>query len=279
LKIREMTHDDIPTAVDITDKEGWGYSEDDFSVMMELAPHGCFVGEIDEERVGMLTTINYGETAWIGNVVIRSDHRRTKLGSELVNHAVSYLKGKAVKTVGLYSYLDSISFYERIGFHQSFRVGRYSGMAVAARYRGSKIQEGKNLMEIVEADKKYFPGDRSNILGISANTHPDLFLWTGNSGVQGYITGFCSTKACEIGPWICDPERPDLAEDLLLDCFNALGEKGTSVAIPLENKKAIKIVEEHGLAKDFEVVAMFYETDESGMNLDGVFGVGSLEMG
>jgi GNAT superfamily N-acetyltransferase len=274
-----MTLEDIPFAVDITDKEGWGYSEDDFRVMMELAPHGCLVGESDEERVGMLTTVNYGRTAWIGNVVVGSDHRRTKLGTELVNHAVSYLRREGVDIVGLYSYLDAISFYERIGFRQSFRVGRFSGMAVGTPYRGSKILQNTDLTRIVETDMEYFPGDRTNILGKSASSHPDLFLWVGNGGVQGYITGFCSTKACEIGPWICDPDRPDLAEDLLLDCFNALGEKETSLAIPLENKKAIQIVEKHGIVKDFEVVAMFYRTDKSKMNLRGIFGAGSLEMG
>jgi ribosomal protein S18 acetylase RimI-like enzyme len=274
-----MTVEDIPFVIEITERESWDYSEDDIRVMMELEPRGCFVVEIDDERVGMLTTVSYGRIAWIGNVVVRSDKRGLHLGTKLIKHAVSYLKKEGVEIIGGYSYLDAFSFYERIGFRHSFRVGKYSGMTFTSPHRGSKTIQNKDLGEIVEVDKKYYPGDRADILGISASSQPDFFLWAGNGGVQGYITGFSSPKACEIGPWICDPARPDLAEDLLLDCFSALGEKKTSLVVPTENKKAIQIVEEHGLTKDFEVIGMFYETDESKMDRRGIFAAGSLEMG
>jgi predicted N-acetyltransferase YhbS len=279
MDIREMTSEDIPFAVEITDREEWGYTDDDFAVMMELAPHGCFVAHSEGKKVGMLTTINYGKTAWMGNVVVKADRRKENVGSELVMHAVDHLKSVSVESIGLYSYLDSISFYERIGFKQSFKVGSYSGHVSGPHHQGTRSFAQEAMPAIVSLDQAYFPGDRTRLLSAIVENDPNLFFWSGDSEVRGYVTGFCSSKACVIGPWVCTPERLNLAEDLILDCFAALGDREKTVAIPLVNKKAVHLVEKHGLTKDFEVVAMFYETDESGMNLDGIFGVGSLEMG
>jgi ribosomal protein S18 acetylase RimI-like enzyme len=274
-----MTREDIPFAVGITDKEDWGYVEEDFEKILELGPKGCFVAHDKDHNVGMLTTVNYGRTAWIGNVVVETERRKENIGSDLILHAVDHLQKESVESIGLYSYLDAVSFYEGIGFKQSFRVGRFSGSG--RETTGSSTR--KFVMEALPAmamfDQKYFPGDRTEILSMIAKNDPDLIFWAGNGEVRGYIAGFCSPKACEIGPWVCDPHAPDLAEALLRDCFTALGDKEKSLAVPMENGAAVTIVNENGLSKDFEVVAMFFVTDESHMNLDGLFGVGSLEMG
>jgi GNAT superfamily N-acetyltransferase len=274
-----MTYKDIPFAVRITDKEGWGYVEEDFVKILGLEPRGCFVAHDQDEKIGMLTTTNYGRTAWIGNVVVEAERRNENIGSELIAHAVDYLKNESVESIGLYSYLDAISFYEGIGFKQSFRVGRFSGPGQKSTRSGSRKFVIEALPAMVSFDEKYFPGDRTRLLTLIAENDPDLMFWAGNGEVRGYIAGFCSPKACEIGPWVCDPESPDLAESLLLDCFSALGEKEKSLAVPMDNGAAVDLADENGLTKDFEVVAMFFGTDMSHMNLDGIFGVGSLEMG
>lgn len=274
-----MTSEDIPFAVGITDKEGWGYVEKDFVKILEMEPRGCFVAHAQDEKVGMLTTINYGRTAWIGNVVVRSERRNQNIGSELILHAVDYLRSESVESIGLYSYLDAISFYEAIGFEQSFRVGRFFGSGRKSAGSGTRKFAVEALPAMVSLDQKYFPGDRTRLLSMIAKNDPSLMFWAGNGEVRGYIAGFCSQKACEIGPWVCDPESPDLAEALLLDCFSALGDKEKSLAVPMENGTAVEMVNKNGLTKEFEVVAMFFETDKSFMDQDGIFGVGSLEMG
>ncbi len=274
-----MTPEDIPFAVGITDKEGWGYVEEDFVKILEMEPKGCFVAHARDEKVGMLTTINYGRTAWIGNVVVKSERRNQNIGSELISHAVDYLRSESVESIGLYSYLDAISFYEAIGFEQSFRVGRFSGPGRKSGGSGMRKFVVGVLPAMVSFDQKYFPGDRTTLLSMFAKNDPDLMFWAGNGEVRGYIAGFCSPKACEIGPWVCDPGSPDLAESLLLDCFSALGDKEKSLAVPMENGTAVEMVNKNGLTKELEVVAMFFESDKSFMDHDGIFGVGSLEMG
>lgn len=274
-----MTHEDIPFAMDITDKEGWGYTRDDFKEMMILEPEGCFVAFDRDHRIGMLTTINYGRTAWIGNVVTESNRRGEGIGSEVVLHAVEYLREKGVRNVGLYSYMDSISFYKRIGFKESFRVSRFSGASRTSESRGTKMTAESDLQAIADFDQEYFPGNRRELLRLILGESPTYFLHVGDDEILGYIAGFCSPKACEIGPWVCHPDHPDLAESLLVDCLSALESETTSIGIPNENTTAIRIAEGEGFTKDFEVAAMFFETDESNMDLDAILGIGSLEMG
>ncbi|MCK4442900.1 MAG: GNAT family N-acetyltransferase [Thermoplasmata archaeon] len=97
MEILAMTKGDIPFALDITDREGWGYTHEDFRRMLELEPDGCFVAFDNERRIGMLTTINYGRTAWIGNVVTESNRRGEGIGSRVVLHAVEHLRGRGVQ--------------------------------------------------------------------------------------------------------------------------------------------------------------------------------------
>lgn len=274
-----MRTEDIPFAVEITDEEGWGYMEEDFKRLMDLEPEGCFVAFDRNERVGMLTTTSYGDIGWIGNVVVRSDRRQERIGAEIVRHAVGYLKGKPVSTLGLYSYMDSIKFYEGMGFSESFRVARLASVASASKKRGTNFATRKTMPKIEVFDRKYFPGDRSRLLGRMLGDFPDFFFYVEEEDVLGYILGFCSPKACEIGPWVCDPGRPDVAEDLLVDCLTSLENTESAIAVPVENTKAVDIAKGQGFTEEFQVSAMFFESDHHGMNLDAVFGIGALEKG
>lgn len=274
-----MSPEDIPFAVNITDEENWGYMEEDFRRLLDLEPRGCFVAFDQEERMGMLTTTSYNDIGWIGNVVVRSDRRQERLGSKMVRHAIDYLRSKSVDIIGLYSYVDSVGFYERIGFIESFRVSRFAAIAKASENRGSCVATGEILPQISEFDRRFFPGDRSQLLGKMLEDFPELFLYVKEEDVLGYMLGFCSPRACEIGPWVCDPNRPDLAENLLADLLTNLENTESAVAVPIENELAVRIVRKKGFVEDFQVSAMFFESDNPGMNLDAIFGIGALEKG
>ncbi|UCD92117.1 MAG: GNAT family N-acetyltransferase [Methanobacteriota archaeon] len=275
-----MKSEDVPFAVDITDEEGWGYMEEDFQRLIDLEPSGCFVASDDDVEVGMLTTTSYGGIGWIGNVVTKSDRRQERIGSEMVKHAVRYLKDKSVGVIGLYSYLNAVAFYERIGFQESFRVARFSTIAKVSENRGARVVNQEALPRVVGFDQKYFPGDRIRLLGRMLKDFPELFFSIEEDGdIVGYVLGFCSPKACEIGPWMCDPDRPDTAENLLIDCLTTLEDTVSAIAVSVDNESAIQIVKRQGFEEEFQVSAMFFETGDHGMNLKGIFGIGALEKG
>ncbi len=279
MEIRVMTPDDILFATDITDREGWGYAQEDFRQLLALEPEGCFVAFDEGRRIGMLTTVNYDKTAWIGNVVTEPDRRGEGVGSKVVMHAVEHLKSKGVENVALYSYMDSISFYKRMGFEECYRVSRFTGPSPDSDKKGTRRTTKGDLRRITDFDQRYFPGSRYGLLDLMLKRSPTYFLHAGDNEILGYIAGFCSPKACEIGPWVCNPDHPGVAESLLVDGLSVLDSDTTSVGIPNENTTGLRIVKEAGFTKDFEVAGMVYETESFDMNLEAVFGVGSLEMG
>ncbi len=279
MDIRPMTVEDIGFAVDITDREGWGYTERDFENLLGMEPGEGLIAFDGSRRIGMLNTMDYGKTGWIGNVVTESERRGEGIGTSLVLEAVDRLKGKGVKNVGLYSYMESVDFYKRIGFMESFRVSRFLGKVQRSQARNTMRTSVDDLIAVANLDREFFPGDRSPLLQLALDGAPGSFFRAGDDEIVGYVSGFCSPKACEIGPWVCRSSRPDLAEDLLVDCVSSLESDTVGLAVPNKNETSIRIVRRLGLSLDFEVAALFYKTSESNMNLQGLFGVGSLEMG
>src|SRR5512137_3000698 len=111
-----MSEADFDFSVNITDTMNWKLVKEDFSFMLKLEPKGCFVLLHDRERIGIVTTINFGKVGWLGNLIVEEKHRKTGAGTLLAKEAIEYLRSRKAETVGLYSYLNAIPFYEKLGF-------------------------------------------------------------------------------------------------------------------------------------------------------------------
>ncbi|MEM3641969.1 MAG: GNAT family N-acetyltransferase [Candidatus Bathyarchaeia archaeon] len=130
--IKKMSTEDIEFAVQITDMMNWNLTEKDFKFMMSLEPEGCFVLLYNSERVGITTTISFGRIGWIGDVIVNENHRRKGAGNTLLKHAINYLKSKGAETIGLYSYMEKINFYTRLGFRRESEFTVLKGKASAS---------------------------------------------------------------------------------------------------------------------------------------------------
>ena len=54
--------------------------------------------------MGIATCISFGKVGWFGNLIVKEEIRHKGAGSLLVKHAIDYLQGKGVETIGLYAY-------------------------------------------------------------------------------------------------------------------------------------------------------------------------------
>ena len=53
---------------------------------------GCFIAEVDNRRVRMITTTRYARSAWVGNLIVVPERRRQGIGETLMAHAIDLLK-------------------------------------------------------------------------------------------------------------------------------------------------------------------------------------------
>ena len=212
-----MVPRDIAVAMSLTDTIDWGLLKEDFEFMMELEPAGCFVAMDDGKFVGLAITILFENFGWIGNVIVDADYRARGVGSLLVKEGLAYLKGRGASTVGLYSYVGAVPFYERLGF-QKDRVFIYllgSGVKCGSAETVRQMKT-KDLDEVLEFDKRFVSFSRGKLLRGIFSKFEDLCYVAGNKdGLAGFVMARKSPWALEIGPLVCAPGAKDKAIESL----------------------------------------------------------------
>src|SRR4026209_2412338 len=92
LEIRLLFESDIPAAMRLKEAAGWNQTEADWRRLIQLEPNGCFAAIENEQLVGTTTTTTYeDERAWVGMVLVDSQHRRRGIASRLIETALAYL--------------------------------------------------------------------------------------------------------------------------------------------------------------------------------------------
>jgi len=274
-----MRPHDFEFAVRLTDLKQWEYSRRDFAWMTSLEPQGCFVAVEDGRRLGITTTVNYQTLGWIGNVIVSPRYEGKGVGSQLVNRAVEYLRGKSVGSIGLYSYLDNTPFYARLGFKEDGCFIRSSGKGKPAVLGECQPMKPIDLEAVTRLDFECIGADRSKVLTkIFERCRNLCWITTSRRELAGYIMGTSSRTSVELGPWICDPRYADGAFTLLSAFLSSTRNKKINLGIP-ERHVALRSLEESGFKPDFRVARMFHKGKKPSMKDDYIIAMESLERG
>ena len=276
--VRNMLPADFDFAVQATDRMGWGLGKSDFEFMMELEPEGCFVLFEDSERIGLATTVSYGKIAWFGNLIVDEDRRSKGAGSLLVNHSLEYLRSIGVETVGLYAYVDRISFYQRLGFRtdSGFLVmkGKAFGSPISADVK--KIEE-KDIEKVVDFDRSCFCESRRKLLEPILSDRDNLGYFSVRGGkVVGYSVAKVFGGMAELGPVVCEKGQVDVAASLLRAIFDDIKGFEVSLFVPEKEEALFSMLVENGFSQVFKVERMFHGPPVAG---DCVMMAESLERG
>jgi len=259
LQIRTMSNEDLPFAVQITGQMRWNLLEDDFKFMIELEPEGCFVAVDNNKRIGLATTINYGDIGWFGNLVVNKAYRNKGAGSKLVKHSIEYLLRKHVKTVGLYAYDNRIHFYDRLDFKcdSDFIVMKGKGFSSPSNSDVRRAQES-DIAKIVEFDESCFGSSRRKLLEPILLDQDNLcYTVTENGHVSAYVVAKVYHGMAELGPLACPAGRNNLALGLLKTVLDKLNGVEVSLFLPAKETTIIDMLEGKGFAGEFRVVRMF----------------------
>jgi GNAT superfamily N-acetyltransferase len=278
IRISCMTSNDFDFAIRVTDTMDWDLTEKDFQFMMALEPKGCFIALDDSEKIGIITTISFDKVGWIGNVIVNHKYRSKGIGSLLMKHAMNYLIGKSVTTIGLYSYPETVSFYERLGFKKNSNFFRLVGHCSTGHpySKTPKRMFESDLLEVINLDKLCFHGFREKLLRhIFMNSRDLCYVSRGNEQLVGFIMADFYRR--EIGPWACQVDYNEETINLLQAVLNKLAGMEVHIGVPEKKQEILDKLQEMEFKKKFKVVRMYY--GESLEDSDCLIAMESLERG
>jgi len=233
MHLRVMTKLDVPAGLRLNTLAGWNQTAADWHRFLDTSPNGCFVAEIDGRVVGTATTISYqNRFAWIGMVLVDSDHRNRGIGTQLLNRTIEYLDHSKEPTMKLDATPQGQPLYAKLGFVREFELERWilrrpPGTVVANAHSTYPPPTGAPFESILTADQNVFGADRSFLLRSLHDDCPDfaMAIW-GNGSPQGYAFGRRGLFADHLGPWMANSR---LAAEQLLQQFLARSSRETLI--------------------------------------------------
>jgi GNAT superfamily N-acetyltransferase len=259
-QIALMCPEDFEFAVELANTMDWDMATEDFQFAVTLEPEGCFVAKQDSERVGIATCISYGTVGWFGNLIVKQNTRNHGAGSQLVKHAIEYLRSNGVKTIGLYAYPNLAGFYSKLGFVQDEDFLVLNAKSLSAMQGETLKQIGRrNLAAIEKFDSQCFGGDRRKLLESIVLEKSNLSYYVfENNLVVGYVAATVYETMAWIGPLNCKGNRHDVALSLIEATLAKLSGKNVFLALPKRETALLELLLKCGFSEDFSVCRMFF---------------------
>ena len=279
VRIRSMTESDLDFAINLANQEHWDYDFKDVRRLQLLFPKGCFVAEWAGVEGGWIVACTYGCLMWISSLVVVNRLRGKGIGAALVDHAVKYARDLGARTVGLYSYDQSVGFYEKMGFKRD-SVFEYVEGVGRETCTSSTAEQVEDLKEVIAFDHRYFPGDRTSLLKLLHKESPSLLFKSGETEISGYIAGTSfSDNFALIGPWVCEAKRVNVAQQLFVSELEQVKSNRIGLTIPSQNLDVHRIVEKYGFQVKRRVLPMFSGAAEDLPSVGSIYAAAGLDIG
>jgi ribosomal protein S18 acetylase RimI-like enzyme len=174
VKVLRLLEKHIDEVIELMNKEGWYYYDHHELKRYLNLDQDCFTLLKDGRIVGSIFTTNYGNQAWIGNIIVAKEARGMGFAAKLIRGVIDYLhEKKHVFTFRLGAVPLAISLYKKVGFHaEAFTTAQEAELPLKAEYEeinlGGNIQieslDAHDLEAISEIDKRYFKSKRLQFL-------------------------------------------------------------------------------------------------------------------
>lgn len=242
-----MTKKDLDFAVECTLAEGWSSeTKEVFEGFLLYDPKGCFIAEESARPAGICVATVYGDSGFIGELIVKEEVRGRSIGVTLLKQAVTYLQNRDVHSI----YLDSVEavapLYERMGFRKICLSLRFSG-----KLRGDlgrtpssiRAMRPEDLQSISRIDRDAFRADRAFFLKRRFSLYPEFCkVLVQDEAILGFIMAMLGDGMIAVGPWVVkeNAKRP-------LDLLEAIAQEED--ALPLRfgileaNTGAVRAVE------------------------------------
>ncbi len=280
VEIREMTPEDLELCVGLFSMVGWGNTEDDVRRMLSYEPGGCFVASVGGAGVGIVASTSYGGVGFVGNLIVRPDQRGRGIGASLMRAAMTHLLDAGARSVRLDSVPRAVPLYRRLGLKEEYPSLRFTGAGRRLPWEGVERMTPADLLEVMKLDRRFFGAQRGRILKRVLLDFPGLcFLTREDTVVVGYFMAKAGEGVYRIGPWICEPGRPEVAESLLHRLMSEVDGQRLWAGVPGVNEVSAGLLKGNGFESLPSSLRMCY--GECGPMGDprGVFGIGAPDKG
>jgi len=240
-----FTPSDIPDFLDLAADEGWISGRWEFEFLLRSFPQGCFVWREEGEPLGYLTSVKYGKSGWIGNLLVRPEARRRGIGRALIERSVSVLLKSGVETIWLTASDEGAGLYRKLGFAVIDSVYRWTGSAAA----NLSLPPDPLDLESVRAVDRVGWGDRRESLLEVTCARGRLHTSSG-----GFICCQQWDDGLQIGPWGCliQSQAAQLMDQLLVE-----GERKVFLDVPAGNFNANELLVRRGFTVKGSALLMY----------------------
>ena len=227
----EQAH--ISSILALMNQEGWYYyDKKELGRYLELE-ESCFTLLHQEKVVGSIFTTNYGNQAWIGNVIVADEtqagfcYRNRGYAGKMIQHVMKVLSEKGVNTFRLGSVPTAIGAYKKVGFQaESFTTAQQASLPLDNRTSVPVLDKAISvesmtpqdlINDVVRIDETYFGSNRSALFHqLHQDSIQDSCLCLKDQGkIVGYIMIRRRSASKEEGQFA---EGPDLVYRLGPSC-------------------------------------------------------------
>jgi hypothetical protein len=248
--------------------------------MLAFSPEGMFKATLGDADVGVVVTVDYGEMAWIGNLIVVPEMRGRGIGEALMKRGMEHLLGRGVRPIRLDGVQKAIPLYRRLGFRDEYWSLRYTGKASRSPVALTEPMRRRDLDAVMRLDTAYFKGRRGHLLRFVYDRFPDLCFVSWKDGeLMGFIMAKDGSDSVKVGPWICRPGHEGEAEALLRSVMNMRVGEDVWVGCPEGNRSSVEVLERNGFTPLPSSLRMCYGDCGVREDVDGVYGLGGPDKG
>lgn len=278
LFLRLAKPEDEPQLLGLVEQARWNQTAHDWHQMMALAPQGVWVMDEKGLAVASVSVLAYQERqanepqgqagrglAWVGMLIVDTNHRRMGIATRLLDHAVT-LGLKTCSCVKLDATEDGRRVYRQHGFEDEYTLVRFTADTIKPIKTawGSEAQitpmREADLVLAIQRDRTSLGVDRSELLTQLYQDAPELayMAWQGGNAI-GFCLGRAGRRFTQIGPVQAD--RDAVGAALIAQATMAVGHQAWTVDVLELHSELIDRLSEMGFVFQRRLYRMFYKTN------------------
>jgi hypothetical protein len=217
-------------------------------VFLEHDAEGGFVAMVDRQPVGAVTTIGFGPSGWVGNLIVEPDFRSRGIGRALMERAINRLEGEGATTVRLEADPPGVPLYRSLGFVDELESRRFTLPPSAPRpsldESATDAMGADDLDEMAELDTAIVGPNRRRFLELKRSAADLALLRRRDGRVVASLLASSTDRGLRIGP--CVALEPADARRLLVEAVAFASGRPVLVGLPAPNAQGHDMLAEMG---------------------------------